>query len=612
MNYMQEDTPLLYSSETASRMAAWSAAVARGEKASAAVYPKPSDAQLRELEHELENAVRVVDEENQAMNPTAPILDYSEDHEFVSANQLDNYYAEEDLVDAKEEEKRRLTKGNAPKTEIQKFYKGQSVFLTGGSGFLGKVIIEKLLRSCGDIENIFVLLRSKKGKDTRTRLKEIMDDFVFHRVNAENPKGVFKVVPIVGDMELPGLGISEEDKKMLTAKVTVIINAAATVKFDEKLSAATAINVRGTRGVIGFAKECKNLKALTHISTAFAHSHHKSIEEKFYEPPMSVEALEAVAAIDEGLLEDITPKLLGKYPNTYCFTKAVAEEAVRKFGEGMPICIVRPSIVVSTYEEPVRGWTDSMYGPAGLMIGIGTGVLRTMYIDLEKQADMVPVDLVVNAVLAATWHTAKRFRENQTSDIPIYNFVSGAQNPQTWGSFMDLNQKHGIDKPTTKAVWYYGLTPTSSYGLFLVLNLFLHYLPACAVDAFCALTGRKRVMLQFYNKVIHLAKILFYFTMQEWRFTDHGVRAMWGALDADDRVVFPFNIAEMSWDYHAETFLVGLRVYLVKDDLSTLPEARKKWTRLYYLHQSVKLVTLGLLLNLAYIILRCLVRTVFG
>ncbi|KAI8433274.1 hypothetical protein MSG28_015341 [Choristoneura fumiferana] len=367
---MQEDTPLLYSSETASRMAAWSAAVARGEKASAAVYPKPSDAQLRELEH------------------------------------LDNYYAEEDLVDAKEEEKRRLTKGNAPKTEIQKFYKGQ-------------MIIEKLLRSCGDIENIFVLLRSKKGKDTRTRLKEIMDDFV-----------------------------------------TVIINAAATVKFDEKLSAATAINVRGTRGVIGFAKECKNLKALTHISTA----------------------------------------LLGKYPNTYCFTKAVAEEAVRKFGEGMPICIVRPSI--------------------------------------EKQADMVPVDLVVNAVLAAT----------QTSDIPIYNFVSGAQNPQTWGSFMDLNQKHGIDKPTTKA----------------------------------------------------------------WRFTDHGVRAMWGALDADDRVVFPFNIAEMSWDYHAETFLVGLRVYLVKDDLSTLPEARKKWTRLYYLHQSVKLVTLGLLLNLAYIILRCLVRTVFG
>lgn len=44
--------------------------------------------------------------------------------------------------------------------------------------FVVSVTIEKLLRSCGDIENIFVLMRSKKGKDTRTRLKEILDDFV--------------------------------------------------------------------------------------------------------------------------------------------------------------------------------------------------------------------------------------------------------------------------------------------------------------------------------------------------------------------------------------------------------------------------------------------------
>jgi hypothetical protein len=72
------------------------------------------------------------------MNATAPMLDFSEDHEFVSANHLDNYYAEEDKMDAKEEEKRRLTKGIAGKTDIQQFYKDQCVFLTGGTGFLGK------------------------------------------------------------------------------------------------------------------------------------------------------------------------------------------------------------------------------------------------------------------------------------------------------------------------------------------------------------------------------------------------------------------------------------------------------------------------------------------
>ena len=71
------------------------------------------------------------------MNPTAPILDFSEDHEFVPDNQ-DTYYAEEDKLDAKEEEKQKLTKGNGPKTDIQRFYKDQCVFLTGGTGFLGK------------------------------------------------------------------------------------------------------------------------------------------------------------------------------------------------------------------------------------------------------------------------------------------------------------------------------------------------------------------------------------------------------------------------------------------------------------------------------------------
>lgn len=38
-------------------------------------------------------------------------------------------------------------------------------------------------------------------------------------------------------------------------------------------------------------------------------------------------------------------------------------------------------------------------------------VLRTMYMDLEKVADMVPVDYTVNAILVSAWHTAKNFKE---------------------------------------------------------------------------------------------------------------------------------------------------------------------------------------------------------
>ncbi|XP_075988965.1 fatty acyl-CoA reductase wat-like [Anticarsia gemmatalis] len=616
MNHTLEESPLMQTGLTKDRMERWIEAQRRGEKIEIDVYGKPTEQQLKELEnvrnlskelqdnlHELETYTRIAEVENQAMNPTAPILDYSEDHEFVPDNQ-NTYYAEEDKGDAREEEKQKLTKGKGPKTEIQGFYKDQCVFLTGGSGFLGKVLIEKLIRACGDIDTIYVLIRNKKGKDARARLHELLDDFLFHRAHEENPKGIHKVVPIIGDMELPGLGMNDEDRKMITSKVTIIINAAATVKFDEKLSVSTAINVKGTKEVLKLAKECRNLKAITHVSTAFSNTQVKHIEEKFYEPPMSVEALEAVSEVDEQLIESILPTLLGKRPNTYCFTKAVAEEAVRKYGEGLPICIVRPSIVVSTYEEPVRGWTDSVYGPTGLVVGIGTGVLRTMYMDQDKVADMVPVDLCVNAILASAWFTAHNYKENQTSHIPIYNFVSGAQNPLTWWDFIEKNRKYGIDKPTTKAVWYYGLNPTKNYYLFLFYNFFLHYLPALLIDTYCAITGKRRAMLKLYSKVMKLANILFYFSMQDWRFSDTNVRNMWNCLSEADRVVFPFSMGEFSWEHMCETFLLGLRVYLIKDDLSTLPEARKKWNKLYYLHQTLKAVVLTLVFCLAYYLLK--------
>lgn len=60
--------------------------------------------------------------------------------------------------------------------------------------------------------------------------------------------------------------------------------------------------------------------------------------------------------------------------------------------------------VISTYREPVRGWIDNVYGPVGMMVGIGTGVLHTHLISVDSVTDMVPVDLVVNALAATAWN----------------------------------------------------------------------------------------------------------------------------------------------------------------------------------------------------------------
>ena len=52
---------------------------------------------------------------------------------------------------------------------VQQFYKSKTIFITGGSGFMGKVLIEKLLYSCSDVKELIVLMRPKRGKTISQR-----------------------------------------------------------------------------------------------------------------------------------------------------------------------------------------------------------------------------------------------------------------------------------------------------------------------------------------------------------------------------------------------------------------------------------------------------------
>lgn len=64
------------------------------------------------------------------------------------------------------------------KIGINEFYKGRNIFITGVTGFMGKALLEKLLRSCPGIEKIYVLIRPKKGKQLQERLNVMYEDGV--------------------------------------------------------------------------------------------------------------------------------------------------------------------------------------------------------------------------------------------------------------------------------------------------------------------------------------------------------------------------------------------------------------------------------------------------
>ena len=58
---------------------------------------------------------------------------------------------------------------------IPDYFAGKTIAITGSTGFLGQLLIEKLLRSCPNIKKIYVLLRSKKDVSSKERLNQIVN-----------------------------------------------------------------------------------------------------------------------------------------------------------------------------------------------------------------------------------------------------------------------------------------------------------------------------------------------------------------------------------------------------------------------------------------------------
>lgn len=172
-----------------------------------------------------------------------------------------------------------------------------------------------------------------------------------------------RIKAIPGDCEELNLGLSENDRNFIIENMTMIYHFAATIRFDEKLKKAVLMNVRGTREIIKLALECKNLKFFGHMSTAYCHLHVPFLIEKPYDPPADpheiIQMIEEMNKPEEEI-EKFSKILLAKLklPNTYAFTKSMAESLVVHAKEklNLPAMIFRPSIVISTWRDPIPGY----------------------------------------------------------------------------------------------------------------------------------------------------------------------------------------------------------------------------------------------------------------
>ncbi|XP_077270693.1 fatty acyl-CoA reductase wat-like isoform X1 [Temnothorax americanus] len=487
---------------------------------------------------------------------------------------------------------------NDCQSEIPEFFAGCNVLITGGSGFLGLLLIEKLLRCCPDIGKLYVFMRAKKEKSPEQRIKEHFDNPVYDRLKKEQPNFSTKIIMIEADLSKLDLGLSQENRERLL-DTNVIFHVAATVRFNEAIRIAVNINVRGTKQLLLIAKEMPNLKAFVYVSSAFAYCVHNFIEEKYYPPPIETDKiLTLIDILDDEKLDKFTPTLIGKWPNSYTYTKAIAEDTVRQYSVGIPTCIVRPSIVTSTAEEPVEGWINNVYGAVGVVMGSAVGLLRTLHCDPENVAEIVPADYVISHFIAASWDTAKRKNtllsiENANPDVPetertpIYNYVSICQNPITWRRFMKLNELYGMQVPSLHVLWYYFFFLNKHKFVHDFCTIFLHLIPAIITDTVLFLSGRKPMLVKAYKKIDKFSSVISHFSTRQWRFSNDAVVKLWSRVNPADRQIFNFNIDNLSWDSYLRHMIPGMRVYIVKDPMSTLDQGREKYRKLKIAHYTL-------------------------
>ncbi|KAL4717628.1 hypothetical protein ACJJTC_000777 [Scirpophaga incertulas] len=472
---------------------------------------------------------------------------------------------------------------------VREFYKGRSVLVTGGTGFMGKVLIEKLLYSIPDIGNIYIILRPKRGKSVTQRLDDMQRLPLFDRIRNESPKAFKKIKPLQGDVLFDNFGLSASVIETLSEEVSVVFHFAATLRLEAPLRDSVNMNTSGTLRTLNIARQLKNLVIFIHLSTAFCYPDYEVLDEKLHAPPVKPEdVMRLIEWLDDKQLSTLTPVLLGPHPNCYTFSKRLAENVVEEAYKDLPVVIARPSIVCPTFKEPVPGWVDNLNGPVGLMLGAGKGVIRTMLCDGSLQAQVIPVDIAINALIAIGM--IEGTKKEKLPAVPVYNLNIGHQKETTWGEVLTVAKDYGRKNPLAWPLWYPNGDITTNKFVHEYQRILFHLVPAYFIDFLLLLCGQKRFMVRIQDRISQGLEVLQYFTTRAWKFLCKNYDNISKTLNKEERQIFRTDIANEDRNEYMRKCIDGGRVYCLKEDPHKIPMNRIYHEFLHVLDWIVKIL----------------------
>ncbi|AES88384.1 fatty acyl-CoA reductase [Medicago truncatula] len=290
----------------------------------------------------------------------------------------------------------------------QDFLKGKTILVTGATGFLAKVFVEKILSIQPEIKKLYLLVRASKTDLAEHRLQnEVFEIDLFRVLRAKWGEKFSsfiskKVVAIAGDVAVENLGIKDQNiLNEIFEEIDLLVHFAASTKFDERFDISMGVNTKGPLHAMNIAKNCKRIKAFLHISTAYVCGDAKEGHTLLRETPFKMDqSLKGTSKLDihteMNLLErklielkvmnadENTTKWAMKdygmgranlhgWPNTYTFTKAMGEMLLVHHKDDVPLIIIRPTMVTSTSKDPFPGWIEGLRTRRGrLEIGKAT------------------------------------------------------------------------------------------------------------------------------------------------------------------------------------------------------------------------------------------------
>ncbi|KAL8136269.1 hypothetical protein AgCh_010747 [Apium graveolens] len=490
---------------------------------------------------------------------------------------------------------------------IVKYLRGKGFLITGATGFLAKVLIEKILLTVPDVGKIYLLIKAKNKEAANERMKnEIINTELFKCLQQKHGKSyqafmLSKLVPVVGNVCDSNLGLDDDIAAAIMHDVNIIVNSAANTTFDERYDVSLDINTGGPSRVMTFAKKCKKLKLFLQISTAYVNGQRQGrvMEKPFCVgdsiaresltfgttetssfPMLSVQdELKLVLDRKQGLegnalsqnMKELGSERAKKYgwQDTYVFTKAMGEMLIDNLRGDIPVVIIRPSVIESTYKEPFPGWMEGNRMMDPIVLYYGKGQLTGFLVDPNGVLDVVPADMVVNATLAAI---AKHGAAGK-SESNVYQIASSVVNPLVFRNLANLLYEHFNSSPCVDAKGRPIRVPTMK--VFNSMEDFSSHLWRDAIHRTGLAdlpnpNGKYSRKLEYIcrksvEQAKYLANIYAPYTFYGGRFDNSNTERLMSCMSEEEKRMFGFDVGSIDWkDYISNVHIPGLRRHVMK------------------------------------------------